>query len=192
MRIVFASVTNKTGLAEFLGELVKDDYVVISTGGTERYLRDNMIPVMSVSDFTGMEEMLDGRVKTLDPKVFAGILARPNLEDRMTVLRKGWPEIDMVVVNLYDFKSAIRISGATFDSIIEQIDIGGPSLLRAAAKNWKRVSAVCDPADYAMVLRERKQPGWEQVRYRLAGKVFAHTSEYDNVIAEYMRSHRPA
>jgi len=187
IRRAVISVSDKTGLLDFARALESRGVELISTGGTHRALVEAGIRATAIESFTGFPEILGGRVKTLHPKIFAGILARRDQpEDIATLERQGIPLIDLVVVNLYPFARTIAREGVTWEESIEQIDIGGPSLLRAAAKNHAHVAVVCDPADYGAVLAEMEEHGGGAtlgLRRRLAGKVFAHTSQYDALIA---------
>ncbi len=184
------SVSDKTGLVDFVKTLHDLGVEILSTGGTARTLRDAGIPVKEVSEYTGFPEILDGRVKTLHPKIHAGLLAlRDNEEHMRTLQTHGIEPIDMVVVNLYPFEKTISKEGVTFQEAIENIDIGGPTLLRAAAKNFASVVVVVDPSDYDSIREEMVSLGGEvsyKTRARLAQKVFATTSRYDAVITEYL------
>lgn len=185
------SVTDKSGLAEF-GKFLADQGVeILSTGGTAKMLRDNGVEVVEVSDYTGFPEMLDGRVKTLHPKIHGGILGRRELAaHREQMAQHGIAPIDLVVVNLYQFEKAVAQPGCTLADAIENIDIGGPTLLRAAAKNYEAVTVVVDPADYPQIMQEMKaHQGATTVdtRFDLARKVFALTRAYDTAITEYLR-----
>src|SRR5215218_7699798 len=149
------SVSDKTGLVEFARGLAARGIKLLSTGGTARALQDAGLDVVDVGTYTGFPEMLDGRVKTLHPKVHAGILARRDLPAHVAALREhAIPTIDLVVVNLYPFRETVAKPGCTLDDAIENIDIGGPSMVRAAAKNWPYVGVVVDPSDYDAVLAE--------------------------------------
>jgi len=189
------SVTDKTGIAEFAKALYEMGVEIISTGGTARVIREAGIPVIDVSEVTGFPEMLDGRVKTLHPKIHGGILAiRTNPTHMEQLSQHEIKPIDLVVVNLYAFEKTVA-QGASLAEAIENIDIGGPTLLRAAAKNFKDVTVVVDPADYDKVLEEmRKNEGQTSLatRFVLARKVFETTSRYDTAIAEYLKSVDPA
>ncbi len=187
VRRAVLSVSDKTGLMDFARALAARGVELISTGGTWKSLNEAGIPVTRIEDFTGFPEMLGGRVKTLHPKVFAGLLARrENPEDLATLEKHAIPLIDMIVVNLYPFAATIARPGVTWEEGVEKIDIGGPSLLRAAAKNHASVTVLCDPADYTPALEEMERSGGaisESTRRRLARKVFAHTAQYDAAIA---------
>ena len=181
------SVHNKTGLVDFAKGLIDLGWELIASGGTARYLRDNQLPVIEVSNYTGAPEMLGGRVKTLHPAIHAGILARESEEDRNELSSLGWGSIDLVVVNLYPFEETIAQSGVSLQAAIEQIDIGGVALMRAAAKNHQRVTLVSDPLDYPQVLQEMLSGGVKgDFRKRLAIKCFRITSRYDSLIADYL------
>ncbi|MGA7380119.1 MAG: bifunctional phosphoribosylaminoimidazolecarboxamide formyltransferase/IMP cyclohydrolase, partial [Terriglobales bacterium] len=181
------SVTDKTGLAEFARQLSALGVDLISTGGTAKLLRDSGIPVKDISELTGFPEMLDGRVKTLHPKVHGGILhRRENPAHRAAVAEHGITPIDMVVVNLYAFERTAAKPGVAFEELIENIDIGGPSMIRSAAKNFQDVAVVTSPADYSAIAEEMSQSGGELSRatkWRLAQKAFATTAAYDSAIA---------
>ncbi len=188
------SVSDKTGLAEFARALHGIGVEIISTGGTARALKDAGIPVVEISEFTGFPEMLDGRVKTLHPKVHGGLLyVRGNAEHERQAREHGIKPIDMVVVNLYPFEKTVAKPDVTLPQAIENIDIGGPSMLRSAAKNHASVTVVVDPADYPAVLKDIKEHDGntcEMFRWKLAVKVFETTSKYDAVIAGYLHSER--
>ncbi|HZR58746.1 MAG TPA: bifunctional phosphoribosylaminoimidazolecarboxamide formyltransferase/IMP cyclohydrolase [Terriglobales bacterium] len=181
------SVTDKTGLVLFAQQLASMDVELISTGGTAKLLRDSGIRVEDISDLTGFPEMLDGRVKTLHPKVHGGILhRRDNAAHRAAVAEHGIQPIDMVVVNLYAFEKAAAKSDVRFEELIENIDIGGPSMIRSAAKNFQDVAIVTSPADYQAIAEEMKQSGGSlslAIKWRLAQKAFATTAAYDSAIA---------
>jgi phosphoribosylaminoimidazolecarboxamide formyltransferase/IMP cyclohydrolase len=185
------SVTDKGGLVEFAKGLAEQQVEILSTGGTAKLLRDNGIPVTEVSDYTGFPEMLDGRVKTLHPKIHGGILGRRDLAShKEQMAAHGINPIDLVVVNLYQFEQAVAKPGCTLEDAIENIDIGGPTLLRASAKNYQAVTVVVDPADYAKVLHEMKAHHGATTlatRFQLAKKVFALTHAYDGAISRYLK-----
>ena len=192
IRTALISVSDKTGLAEFAQGLAQFKVRILSTGGTSRQLGATGIDVTEVSAYTGFPEMLDGRVKTLHPRLHAGILARRSSPAQMAEIRAaGIDPIDMVVVNLYPFARTVADPDCPLDEAIENIDIGGPSMLRAAAKNYAGVVVVTDPADYAGVLAEMKERGGtvsEASRAALARKAFAHTAAYDAAISNYLTS----
>jgi phosphoribosylaminoimidazolecarboxamide formyltransferase/IMP cyclohydrolase len=179
------SVSDKTGLEELGGALAEAGVEVISTGGTAARLREAGVRVTGVSEVTGFPECLDGRVKTLHPKIHAGVLAdRGNAEHRATIADLEVGLIDLVVVNLYPFEEAARRSDLAWGGLIEEVDIGGPTLLRAAAKNSDHVVVVCDPADYSRVIHALKEGGMPRAEARALGaKVFARTAAYDGIIA---------
>jgi len=195
--LALISVSDKTGLDGFGRGLQDLGWKIISTGGTSRFLRAAGCNVIEVSEHTGFPEILDGRVKTLHPHVFAGILAAPMAEQQTALAEMGIPAIDLVVVNLYPFRETVARDDVGIDEAVEQIDIGGPSLLRAAAKNHARVTVVVDPEDYFPVLEEMATGGTtESTRRDLAVKVFRHTAAYDAAIAAHlphlMGADRPA
>jgi phosphoribosylaminoimidazolecarboxamide formyltransferase / IMP cyclohydrolase len=181
------SVTDKTGLIDFARRLSAIGVALISTGGTAKLLRDSGLPVQEISEFTGFPEMLDGRVKTLHPKVHGGILHRRDVpEHRAAVAEHGIEPIDMVVVNLYAFEKTAAKPGVSLDELIENIDIGGPSMVRSAAKNWHDVAIVTSPADYDGIAAELESTRGElsrNTKWRLAQKAFATTAAYDSAIA---------
>ncbi len=184
------SVSDKTGIVDFARELVSLGFELVSTGGTHKAIADAGIPVTGVSDITGFPECLDGRVKTLHPKIHAGILAmRSNPEHCRQIEELGVTPIDIVAINLYPFKQTIMKDGVELEEAIENIDIGGPTMIRAAAKNYQDVAVVVDPADYETVLHELKAGGEvsANTKFYLAYKVFEHTSSYDTLIADYLR-----
>lgn len=182
------SVSDKTGVAEFARQLHSMGVEILSTGGTAKLLADSQVPVIEVSDYTGFPEMLDGRVKTLHPKVHGGILARRGADE--TIMREhDIPPIDLVVVNLYPFEQAVAKPGCDLGTAIENIDIGGPTLLRAAAKNHAAVTVVVEAVDYETVLAEMRANSGavtDATRYLLAVKIFEHTARYDGAIANYL------
>ena len=181
------SVTDKTGLVDFAHKLAGIGVELISTGGTAKLLRDSGIRVKDISELTGFPEMLDGRVKTLHPKVHGGILhRRENASHRTAVAEHGIEPIDMVVVNLYAFEKTAAKPGVHFEELIENIDIGGPSMIRSAAKNFQDVAVVTSPADYDAIAEELSKSGGElssATKWRLAQKAFATTASYDSAIA---------
>jgi len=189
------SVSDKTGIVEFAKELRQLGVEIISTGGTKSTLEANGVEVIGISDITGFPECLDGRVKTLDPHIHAGLLAiRSNKEHMDQIKALGVTPIDIVVVNLYPFKQTILKEGVQLEEAIENIDIGGPTMLRSAAKNYQDVSVIIDPIDYTVVLSELKEAGKvsKKTNFYLSSKVFEHTSAYDTLIANYMRGQRNA
>lgn len=184
------SVSDKTGVVDFAMALADMNIELLSTGGTAKTLRAAGVAVKDVSEFTGLPEMLDGRVKTLHPKVHAGLLyVRDNLEHQATMVKHSFEPIDLVCVNLYPFEATVAKPGVTFEEAIENIDIGGPAMLRSAAKNHRSVTVVTDPVDYMRVLAEMVANGGdttEATRRKLAQKVYARTSQYDAAIANYL------
>jgi len=189
VRTALLSVSDKTGLVPFARALADRGVTLLSSGGTARSLADAGIPVETVENYTGSPEVMDGRVKTLHPRVHGGILSRGE-RDRGDLERLGAREIDLVVVNLYPFERVAQSSGSTHEEIVENIDIGGPSMVRSAAKNHARVTIVCDPQDYERVLAELAAHGEvsQAVRSELAAKAFAHTAAYDAAISGYLSS----
>jgi len=184
------SVSDKHGIVDFARTLTRFGVEILSTGGTAKLFRDHGIPAVEVSDYTGFPEMLDGRVKTLHPKVHGGILGRRDLPEHVSAMQQaGIPPIDMVVVNLYPFRETIAKPDCTLEDAIENIDIGGPTMVRAAAKNYHHVAIVTDPADYAQLTRELESSGGAiglETRTMLAKKAFSHTAEYDGAISNYL------
>ncbi|MFK0379422.1 bifunctional phosphoribosylaminoimidazolecarboxamide formyltransferase/IMP cyclohydrolase [Pandoraea sp. NPDC090278] len=186
------SVSDKTGIVDFAKSLAAQGVSILSTGGTAKLLADAGLKVTEVADYTGFPEMLDGRVKTLHPKVHGGILARRDLPEHMAALdTHGIPTIDLLVVNLYPFVQTVAKDDCSLEDAIENIDIGGPTMLRSAAKNHRDVTVIVDPADYAVVLDEMKANNNTvsyTTNFRLATKVFAHTAQYDGAITNYLTS----
>jgi len=182
------SVSDKTGVTEFAKELVKLGYEIVSTGGTKRALEDAGIAVIGISEVTGFPECLDGRVKTLHPNVHAGLLAKRDNPEHMDKLSElNISTIDIVAVNLYPFKETIQKPNVTLAQAVENIDIGGPTMLRSAAKNYNDVCAICDPQDYQTVLQELSLGEiTKKTKFYLMYKVFQHTAVYDSLIASYM------
>jgi len=183
------SVSDKNGITDFAKELVSLGYELISTGGTKKALQEQGIPVLSVSDVTGFPEILEGRVKTLNPFIHGGLLSKHDNPDHLKQLDEhGIQPIQLVCVNLYPFQQTIEKPDVTVADAIENIDIGGPSMLRASAKNHQYLTVVVDPSDYATVIEELKAEGTTtlETRRKLAAKVFRHTAAYDALIAEYM------
>ncbi|MCM8780430.1 MAG: bifunctional phosphoribosylaminoimidazolecarboxamide formyltransferase/IMP cyclohydrolase [Candidatus Omnitrophica bacterium] len=193
IRRALISVSDKTGIVEFAKELHNLGVEIISTGGTASLLRQNQIPVIEVSDYTGFPEMLDGRVKTLHPKIHAGLLALRSSNQHMQQLKQhNIGLIDMVVVNLYPFEETIQREGVGIEEIIENIDIGGPSMLRSAAKNAQSVAVVCQPQRYAQIIEElKKHDGYlsEELLRQLGIDVFRLTSHYDAMIYNYLKNY---
>jgi phosphoribosylaminoimidazolecarboxamide formyltransferase/IMP cyclohydrolase len=190
VKLVLISVSDKTGIVEFARELAKLEMEILSTGGTAKALRDAGVPVKEISDYTNSPEILDGRLKTLHPKIHGGILARrDNKAHQEQMADNGIEPIDLVVVNLYPFEATVAKPECTFEEAIENIDIGGPTMLRAAAKNHQDVAVVCDPEDYGLVLAELKSNNAElsqPTKFRLAKKVYAHTAHYDAAIISHL------
>ena len=184
------SVSDKTGLVAFVQGLQNAGWEIIATGGTQKLLEDSGIKTIGISEVTGFPEICDGRVKTLHPKVHGGLLARRDEESHLQALRENGIEfIDLVCVNLYPFRQTIAKEGVSMADAIENIDIGGPSMLRSAAKNYNDVTVVCDPADYDAILAEINATGNTTVetRLQLSAKAYTHTAQYDACIATYMR-----
>lgn len=185
------SVSDKTGVVEFARELVALGWEILSTSGTMKLLREAGLPVTSVSDVTGFPEICDGRVKTLHPKIHGALLARRDIPEHMKALKDNDIEtIDLVCVNLYPFRETIAKPDVTMEDAVEHIDIGGPSMLRSAAKNWESVTVVCNPSDYSTIISEIKTTGntTRETRLALSAKAYTHTAEYDMAIATYMRA----
>jgi len=188
MPTAILSVHNKTGLIEFANGLADLGWTLLASGGTAKLLHENNISVMEVADYTKSPEILGGRVKTLHPAIHGGLLARPTEEDHRQLLNLGWDYIDLVAVNLYPFEETIAKPNVTYADAIENIDIGGVTLIRAAAKNHERVTLVCDPSDYDTVLEELRNRGIsEKTRTQLAIKGFASTASYDTAIHDYLK-----
>ena len=185
------SVTDKTSVVDFAKSLSEIGVQILSTGGTARVLREGGLSVMDISEHTGFPEMLDGRVKTLHPKVHGGLLGlRDNPEHVRVMKEHGIENIDLLVVNLYQFEKTVAKEGVSLEEAIENIDIGGPAMLRSSAKNFKDVTVIVDPADYKAVLKEMKELGGAtslETRFRLAKKVFQLTHSYDGAISEYLK-----
>lgn len=189
MKRALVSVSDKTNLVEFVSELVKLGYEIISTGGTKKALEAAGIETIGISEITGFPEIMDGRVKTLHPKVHGALLCVRDNEEHVKQLKElNIDYIDLVCVNLYPFKQTVQKPGVTHEEIIENIDIGGPSMLRSASKNYKFIPVVVDPSDYETVIEELKQNGETslETREKLAAKVFRHTANYDAMIANYL------
>ncbi len=181
------SVHDKTGLVDFARGLASLGWTLLASGGTARLLRENGLAVTEVAEYTRSPEILGGRVKTLHPAVHGGLLARPTETDHQQLLDLGWDYIDLVAVNLYPFEATIAKPGVTYAEVIENIDIGGVTLIRAAAKNHERVTLVCDPADYPAVLAELRSGGIQAgTRKCLAVKGFKSTAHYDTIISDYL------
>jgi phosphoribosylaminoimidazolecarboxamide formyltransferase / IMP cyclohydrolase len=189
VRRALLSVSDKSGVLELARELVKRDIEILSTGGTAKLLAESGVPVREVGSVTGFPEIMDGRVKTLHPKIHGGLLGRRGVDDAVMQEHQIQP-IDLLVVNLYPFAQTIARPGCTYEDAVENIDIGGPAMLRAAAKNHAFVAVVVDPEDYAKVLSEVTGSGGTtlETRSRLAAKAFAHTARYDTLVAKYLAS----
>jgi len=190
IRRALLSVSDKTGIVELAKSLLVHGAEILSTGGTAQLLKLNGVVVTEVADYTGFPEMMEGRVKTLHPKVHGGILARRDKPDHVQAMQEhDIPPIDMVVVNLYPFAQTVAKRGVAMEDAIENIDIGGPAMVRAAAKNHAFVAVVTDPADYAAIERKMKENGGalgREDRYALAAKAFSHTAEYDGMISNWL------
>ena len=188
MKRALISVSNKKGIVELASGLEKLGYEILSTGGTYTVLEQAGINVIKVADVTGFPEILDGRVKTLHPKIHGGILARRIPEHMQELERNGIQPIDMVVVNLYPFRQTVSKPGVTLEEAIENIDIGGPSMVRSAAKNYKDVIVVVKPENYANILQELQETGdiSPEMRLKLALEAFSHTAAYDSMISAYL------
>jgi phosphoribosylaminoimidazolecarboxamide formyltransferase/IMP cyclohydrolase len=187
MPTAILSVHNKTGLIEFAKGLADLGWRFLASGGTAKLLRENDISVTEVAEYTKSPEILGGRVKTLHPAIHGGLLARPTENDHAQLLALGWDYIDLVAVNLYPFEETIAKPNVTYTDAIENIDIGGVTLLRAAAKNHERVTLICDPSDYNTVFEELCAGGIsDKTRAQLAIKGFASTAHYDTAIHDYL------
>jgi len=189
LKRALVSVADKSGIAVFARARAALGVSILSTGGTAKLLQKEGVPVTEVSAHTGFPEMLDGRVKTLHPKIHGGLLARRDSREHMqAIAAAGITPIDLVVVNLYPFQATVADPDCRLEDAIENIDIGGPAMLRSAAKNHAAVAVVVDPADYARVLEELRAHGEVSAatRFALAQKVFAHTAAYDGAIANYL------
>ena len=184
------SVTDKSGVVEFAKSLSELGVQILSTGGTAKAIREGGIPVIDIAEYTGFPEMLDGRVKTLHPKVHGGLLGmRDNPEHVKMMEEHGIENIDLLVVNLYQFEKTVAKEGVTLEKAIENIDIGGPAMLRSSAKNFRDVTVVIEPSDYETVLNEMKSNNGAtslKTRFSLAKKVFNLTHQYDGAISQYL------
>ncbi len=188
MPTAILSVHDKTDIVDFANGLAAFGYKFLASGGTAKLLRENGLSVTEVADYTKSPEILGGRVKTLHPAIHGGLLARPTEEHHQQLLNLGWDYIDLVAVNLYPFEETIAKADVTYADAIENIDIGGVTLIRAAAKNHERVTLICDPADYNFVLAEIRAGGISaQTRTKLAVKGFASTAHYDTAIHAYLK-----
>ena len=190
MSTAILSVYDKTGLIDFAAGLNRLGWTLLASGGTAKSLKEARLPATEVADYTGSPEILGGRVKTLHPAIAGGLLARPTEADHRQLVDLGWDYIDLVAVNLYPFEATIAKAGVSYAEVIENIDIGGVTLIRAAAKNHERVTLVCDPADYPEVLAALGAGGIpETLRKRLAVKGFQSTAHYDQAISTYLAAH---
>jgi len=184
------SLSDKTGILDFAKELQGFGVEILSTGGTAKALREGGLKIKDISEYTGFPEMLDGRVKTLHPKVHGGLLGiRDNPQHAQKMKEHGIQPIDMIVVNLYPFEATVAKPSCTLEEAIENIDIGGPTMLRAGAKNYPYVTVIVDPADYRLVLDEMKKSSGavsRETNFRLAKKVYQLTARYDRAITEYL------
>ncbi|HET7569048.1 MAG TPA: bifunctional phosphoribosylaminoimidazolecarboxamide formyltransferase/IMP cyclohydrolase [Gammaproteobacteria bacterium] len=193
IRRALISVSDKTGVADFARALAKREIEILSTGGTARLLRDAGLPVVEVGDYTGFPEIMAGRVKTLHPKIHGGLLGRRGIDDGV-MAKHDIPLIDLLVVNLYPFAATVAKPDCKFEDAIENIDIGGPAMLRAGAKNFAAVTVVVDAADYARVLEAMKENHGavdDALRFELAAKTFAHTAGYDAAVSNWLGTHKP-
>lgn len=188
------SVSDKTGVTEFARGLAELGYEIYSTGGTKKIIAGSGVKVKSITDITGFAEILDGRVKTLHPMVHGGLLARRDKPEHMEEIKEyGITPIDLVAVNLYPFRQTVSKEGVTIEQALENIDIGGPTMIRASAKNYPGVTVVVDPADYNLVLEKLQNRSLElEQRKKLAQKAFQHVALYDTAIAEYLRAEESA
>jgi len=188
------SVTDKKGIVEFARSLTTFGIEILSTGGTAKALREGGLDVVDISTYTGFPEMLDGRVKTLHPKVHGGILGMRDNPDHEEMMKKHEiKNIDLIVVNLYEFQKTVAREGVTLEEAIENIDIGGPAMLRSSAKNFRDVTVIVDPHDYDIVLQEMASGSGSttlETRFRLAKKVFQLTHDYDGAISKYLSTAR--
>jgi phosphoribosylaminoimidazolecarboxamide formyltransferase/IMP cyclohydrolase len=187
MPIAILSVHNKNGIIEFAQGLISLGWTLLASGGTAKLLREKGITVTEVADYTQSPEILGGRVKTLHPAIHGGLLARPTDADHKELLNLGWDYINLVAVNLYPFEATIAKPNVSYEEVIENIDIGGVTLIRAAAKNHERVTLICDPADYATILSALQNGEIPfATRKRLAVKGFQATAHYDAIISGYL------
>lgn len=191
IKYALISVSDKTGIIDLAQKLIPYGITILSTGGTAKLLHDAGIAVIEVSDYTGFPEMLDGRVKTLHPKIHAGILARNDPDHQEALNHAAIPNIELVIVNLYPFREAIAKQHCSLDEAIENIDVGGPTMVRAAAKNYQKVAIVTDPQDYSLLSEELAANHGSislATRFKLAQKAFTHTASYDSAISNYLTS----
>jgi len=190
IRKVIISVSNKAGIIELARELSKFGVEILSTGGTAKSLRESGLSVKDISEYTGFPEMLDGRVKTLHPKVHGGLLGRRSNPKHVSKMKEYHIDpIDMIIVNLYPFEETVARKDCTLEDAIENIDIGGPTMLRSAAKNYEDVTVIVDPADYPKVIAEMQKSNGavsKETNFYLAKKVFQRTSQYDTAITQYL------
>ncbi len=189
IRRAIISVSDKSGIVSFAKELSQLGVEILSTGGTAKALREQGIPVKDISEYTGFPEMLDGRVKTLHPKVHGGLLGQRSRPEHVKKMNEhGILPIDLVAVNLYPFEATVAKEDCSLEEAIENIDIGGPTMLRSSAKNYPDVTVLIDPMDYAPVLAELKEKGEVSIEtnFRLSKKVFQHTARYDGAISNYL------
>jgi phosphoribosylaminoimidazolecarboxamide formyltransferase/IMP cyclohydrolase len=187
MPTAILSVHDKTGIIDFAKGLTSLGWILLASGGTAKLLRENNINVTEVADYTKSPEILGGRVKTLHPAIHGGLLARPTDEDHQQLLTLGWDYIDLVAVNLYPFEQTIARPNVSYTDVIENIDIGGVTLIRAAAKNHERVTLICDPANYTSVLGALQKGEIPfELRKSLAIKGFQATAHYDTIISEHL------
>ena len=186
------SVTDKTGVVDFARSLSEMGVQILSTGGTAKAMRQGGVAVTDISEYTGFPEMLDGRVKTLHPKVHGGLLGVRDNPDHVNMMKEhGIHNIDLLIVNLYQFEKTVARDNVTIEEAIENIDIGGPAMLRSSAKNFRDVTVIVDPSDYDKVLKEMKESGGGtslETRFRLAKKVFNLTHHYDGAISKYLEN----
>jgi phosphoribosylaminoimidazolecarboxamide formyltransferase/IMP cyclohydrolase len=189
IRRAIISVSDKSGIVPFAKDLSQSGVEILSTGGTAKTLREQGISVIDISEYTGFPEMLDGRVKTLHPKVHGGLLGQRSKAEHVNKMKEhGILPIDLIAVNLYPFEATVAKENCALDEAIENIDIGGPTMLRSSAKNYPDVTVLVDPADYSPVLSELKEKGAISIEtnFRLAKKVFQHTARYDGAISNYL------
>lgn len=191
MLTAILSVYDKTGLVEFAKGLSNLGWRLLASGGTAKLLRENNIVAIEVAKYTKSPEILNGRVKTLHPAIHGGVLARPTVKDHQELIDLGWDYIDLVVVNLYPFEATVAKQDVSYSDVIENIDIGGVTLIRAAAKNHERVTLVCDPDDYSSVLEELLTGKVSaEKRKELAVKGFTCTAQYDTAIGKYLSTRK--
>lgn len=190
MPIAILSVHDKTGIIEFAKGLASLNWTLLASGGTAKLLRDNGLSITEVAEYTKSPEILGGRVKTLHPAIHGGLLARPTDSDHKELLDLGWDYIDLVAVNLYPFEETIAKPNVTYVDAIENIDIGGVTLIRATAKNHERTTLICDPSDYTSILKALQSNAiTAEQRKKLAVKGFKATAHYDTIISGYLQTH---